>query len=85
LQGLAGNWHFYTMWAVVLSYLFLMPSLGFPVATALLLAIFFLLLEEKRWPWVIGLALSATFLIYVCFAIGLNVRLPLGILAPLVK
>jgi hypothetical protein len=71
------------MWAVVLGYLLLMPWLGFPLATAVLLATFFLLLGETRWPVVLGLALAVTLVIYAGFALGLNVRLPLGVLAPL--
>ena len=82
-RRLAGSWHFYAMWAVVLGYLLLMPWLGFPLATAVLLATFFLLLGETRWPVVLGLALAVTLVIYAGFALGLNVRLPLGVLAPL--
>jgi putative tricarboxylic transport membrane protein len=85
MEKIAGSWHFCTMWVIILAYLCFMPSLGFPVATALLLATFFFLLGEKRWQVVIGLALLATALIYACFALGLNVRLPLGVLEPLVK
>ncbi|MBI5578217.1 MAG: tripartite tricarboxylate transporter TctB family protein [Deltaproteobacteria bacterium] len=79
------DWHFYTIWAVILGYLVLMPSLGFPVATALLLAMFVSLLGEQRWWVVAGLALVATTVIYTGFALGLRVRLPLGVLEPLVK
>ena len=81
----AANWHFYTMWVVILCYLWLMPILGFPLATFLLLTAFVYLLGETRWHIVIGLALVATALIYVSFKMGLNVRLPLGILEPLFK
>jgi hypothetical protein len=82
-QRLAGAWHFYAMWTVVLGYLLLMPWVGFPLTTAVLLVLFFLLLGETRWPVVIGLALAVTIVIYAIFAFGLNVRLPLGVLAPL--
>ena len=85
LRWIVGNWHFYAMWVVILGYLVLMPSLGFPVATVLLLAAFVSLLGERRWWIIVGLALVATVLIYLGFARGLNVRLPLGVLASLVK
>lgn len=79
------NWHFYTIWAVILGYLVFMPSLGFPLATALLIAMFVFLLGEHRWWVVAGLALVATTVIYTGFALGLRVRLPLGVLESLVK
>jgi hypothetical protein len=78
-------WHTCVMWGVILVYLYVMPDLGFPVATALLLVAFFLLLGETRWHVVIGLALVTTLVIHLGFALGLNVRLPPGILQPLLK
>jgi hypothetical protein len=80
LSRVATGWHFFTMWAVILGYLWVMPDLGFPVATFLLLVAFIFLLGETRWHVVTGLAAAATILIYVSFKLGLNVRLPLGIL-----
>lgn len=77
--------HLGTMWVVLLGYLVLMPSLGFLVPTAVLLGTFFFLLGEKRWYKGIGLALVVTVLVYLGFAQGLGIRLPLGILAPLLK
>jgi putative tricarboxylic transport membrane protein len=85
VQWVAGNWHFYAMWAVILGYLLVMPSLGFPAATFGLLAAFVFLLGERRWWVVLGLALVATTLIYLGFARGLNVRLPLGVLSSLAR
>jgi hypothetical protein len=84
-RRLAGQWHFYAMWLVILAYLLLMPVLGFPAATAALLVGFLLLLGETRWRVVPGLALAVTLVIYLGFAWGLNVRLPLGVLEPLAK
>jgi putative tricarboxylic transport membrane protein len=84
-ESITRDWHFYTIWVVILGYLVLMPSLGFPVATALLLAMFVFLLGEQRWWVVAGLALVATTVIYTGFALGLRVRLPLGVLESLVK
>jgi putative tricarboxylic transport membrane protein len=80
LRRIAAGWHFYVMWAVILAYLWAMPDLGFPLATFLLLVAFIFLLGETRWHVVLGLAAAATILIYVSFRMGLNVRLPLGIL-----
>jgi len=83
--GITADWHFYSLWAVILAYLYLMPDLGWPVATAVLIAVFVFLLGEKRWPVILGMAIAATVLIYVGFKMGLNVRLPLGLLGPLFK
>jgi len=85
LGRLAANWHFLAMWAVILGYLWTMPELGFPLATFLLLGLFVWLLGETRWHVVVGLALAATVVIYVGFKMGLNVRLPLGVLEPWFK
>jgi hypothetical protein len=78
--GITREGHFGTMWIVLFGYLFAMPLLGFPLSTAVLLAAFFFLLGEKRWYVGIGLALIVTLLVYLCFAKGLAIRLPLGIL-----
>jgi hypothetical protein len=85
LGRLAAGWHFYTMWAVILGYLYVMPNLGFPLATFLLLVVFVFLLGEVRWHVILALSLAATTLIYVSFKLGLNVRLPLGVLEPWFK
>lgn len=83
--SITADWHFYSLWAVILAYLYLMPDLGWPVATAVLIAVFVFLLGEKRWSVILGMALAATILIYVGFKMGLNVRLPLGVLESLFK
>lgn len=85
LRRVAGDWHFYTLWVVILLYLWFMPALGFPLATVLLLAAFVFLLGETRWPVIAGMALVGTLVIYVCFKMGLNVRLPLGVIGPWFK
>jgi hypothetical protein len=79
------QWHLIALWVVVLAYLWFMPDLGFPLATFLLLAVFTYLLGEARWHVVLGLAVGATAVIYLVFKIGLNVRLPLGVLEFLFK
>lgn len=82
---LAAQWHFYAMWIVIVGYLALMPFVGFPVATFVLLAVFMFLLGEERWWLVGGLALAVTLVIHLGFGKGLNVRLPLGVLESLLK
>lgn len=77
---LAAGGHFLAMWALILGYLWSMPDMGFPLATFLLLGLFFRLLGETRWHVAVGLALASTILIFVSFKMGLNVRLPLGVL-----
>lgn len=74
---------FYAMWACILGYLALWPFLGFPLATFLLLVLFFRLMDETRWPVILGLSVVSTLVIYVIFAKGLGVKLGLGLLAPL--
>lgn len=85
ISRFAADRSFYGMWAVILAYLWFMPELGFPAATFVLLAIFIAMLGERRRHVVLGLALASSVLIYVAFKMGLNVRLPLGILEPLFK
>jgi hypothetical protein len=77
---IAAEWHLIAMWAVIIAYLWFMPDIGFPLSTLLLLVVFFWLLGETRWHVNLGLALAATVVIYVIFKVGLNVRLPLGVL-----
>jgi hypothetical protein len=84
-RRLAAHWHTGVMWGAILLYLLVMPELGFPLATVLLLTAFFMLLGETRWYVVLGLAVGVTLVIHVGFALGLNVRLPLGVLTPLAK
>jgi hypothetical protein len=79
-QRLVKDGRFYAMWVVTLGYLILWPILGFPIATFILLVIFFYLMDETRWPVIIGLSLVSTITIYIIFAKGLNVKLGLGLL-----
>jgi putative tricarboxylic transport membrane protein len=80
LTRISSEWHLVAMWAVIIAYLWFMPDIGFPLSTFLLLTVFFWLLGETRWMVVLGLALTSTVVIYVLFKMGLNVRLPLGVL-----
>ena len=83
--GLSVGARFYAMWAVLLAYLVLMPTLGFPVTTLAALGALFVLLGERRIAFAAGLSLAATVVMHLGFAKGLGVRLPLGILEPLWK
>ena len=78
---LAAHGRFYGLWAVILGFLAVMPHLGFPVAAALALALQFRLLGERRWPVAAGLAVATTAVLHLAFALGLGVRLPLGVLS----
>lgn len=82
-QRLVTDIRFYAMWAIILGYLVLWPVLGFPIATFLLLVVFFYLMDETRWAVVLSLSLASTLAIYIIFAKGLNVKLGLGLLAHL--
>jgi putative tricarboxylic transport membrane protein len=73
-------WRFFLMWGLLIAYVFLMPGLGFVISSAVLLAALFFLLGEKRWYLGIPIALVFTIGIYMAFAKGLHIRLPLGIL-----
>ncbi len=82
---LAAHGRFYALWAVVLGFLALMPHVGFPVGAAVALALMFRLLGERRWPVCAGLAAAASAVLHLAFAVGLGVRLPLGVLSFLGK
>lgn len=73
-------WRFFFMWSLLITYVFLLPVLGFVISSAVLLASFFFLLGEKRWYLGISISLVFTIVIYIAFAKGLQIRLPLGVL-----
>ena len=74
---------FVALWLIILAYLIVWPLLGFPLATCILLILFFYLMEERRWPVLIALSLSISAALYFLFSKGLNVKLGLGVLAAL--
>lgn len=82
---LAVHGRFVGLWATLLGYFVFMPELGFPLGSALALAAMTRLLGEKRWAVVLGGAVAVTTVLYVAFAFGLGVRLPLGVLSFLGK
>lgn len=79
-RRLLKGWRFFLMWGLLIGYVFLLPSVGFVICSAVLLAVFFFLLGEKRWYLGIPISLVFTIGIYIAFAKGLQIRLPLGVL-----
>jgi hypothetical protein len=77
----SGRWHFYLIWALLLSYVFVMPHLGFVASSSVLLLALFLLLGERHWYVAAPLAIGFSLAIHYAFAKGLQIRLPAGILA----
>jgi len=84
-RWLLKGWRFFLMWGLLIAYVFLMPSLGFLISSAVLLTALFLLLGERRWYFSLLIALVFTVGIYIGFARGLQVRLPLGILEGILR
>ena len=82
---LAAHGRFYGLWAVILGFLAALPQLGFPIAAGVALALLFRLLGEARWLVCAGLAVAAAAVLHLAFAVGLGVRLPLGVLSHLGK
>jgi len=82
---LARHGRFVALWAVILAYLAFMPEIGFPIATFAALSALFALLGERRVAVVAGLSLATTVVLYLGFAKGLGVRLPVGVLERLVS
>ena len=73
-------WRFFLLWGLLIAYVFLLPVLGFVISSAVLLATLFFLLGEQRWYLGIPISLILTIGIYIAFAKGLQIRLPLGVL-----
>lgn len=62
------------------AYAYLLPLLGFPLVTAVLLLILFRSVEPQRWLVAIAGSLLATAASYLLFARVLGTQLPLGTL-----
>lgn len=84
--GLAGLWAG-ARWrpvpyvvALLAIYAWLLPWLGFPILTVLLLAVLFKSIEPQRWSVAILGALAATGASWLLFARWLGTQLPLGTL-----
>lgn len=84
--GLAGLWAG-ARWrpvpvvvALLALYAFLLPWLGFPLLTVLLLTVLFKAIEPQRWSVAILGAIVATAVSWLVFARWLGTQLPLGTL-----
>jgi putative tricarboxylic transport membrane protein len=61
-------------------YTFLLPWLGYLIATFLLMLFFFTFLKKMRWWVVLGYSLSVILISYLVFGVWLLVQFPRGIL-----
>ncbi len=59
-------------------YIAVLPFLGVILATPLCLVVYFLYFELRNWFWIIGLSVSMTVIVYLCFAKLMMVPLPMG-------
>jgi hypothetical protein len=65
----------------VVAYLLLLKPLGYHIATPLLMAVLFYLLEVRNVLWLVGLALATSIVAALFFEKLLNVVLPVGMFA----
>ena len=73
------------IWALgaFVTYLVVLPGLGFIWATAPFFAVLMVLFGEKRWLWVAIGSIGTTVFLYVLFRHGFSVFLPRGVLPDL--
>lgn len=62
--------------AAILVYIVMMPYLGFLISTAIFLAGMIWFLGERKWWMILLLSVISTGVLYVIFAVFLNVMLP---------
>jgi putative tricarboxylic transport membrane protein len=75
----AGRWGRATATlGALLVYALLLEKIGFAVATVLLIAFLFRVVEPQRWPIALGGALATVVVCHVLFRVWLGVRLPIG-------
>ncbi len=72
---------FFTLLAISFAYVLLLPTLGFLIATPVLLGAVIRLMGLRAWGPLIGTALGTTVALYLVFGRALHVLLPLGPLA----
>ena len=83
-RGLAGLWDGLAWWKIpyaavlLLMYAWLLPWVGFPVVTVLLLLILFKTIEPQSWTVAIIGALISTIIAYLVFDRWLGTQLPVG-------
>ena len=70
---------FFTLFAMILIYLAVMPYLGFYVASVLFMSASLIFLRVKLWQAVLA-EIAIMVLVYCAFTLFLEVRLPAGIL-----
>ncbi|MBQ6776091.1 MAG: tripartite tricarboxylate transporter TctB family protein [Synergistaceae bacterium] len=70
---------FFTLFAMILIYLAVMPYLGFYVASVLFMSASLIFLRVKLWQAVLA-EIAIIALVYCAFTLFLEVRLPAGIL-----
>lgn len=64
--------------AVLVIYAFLLPRIGFVLATPVLVAGAIWLLGLRQWGYLVGTAVGVTAVLYLVFARTLHVLLPMG-------
>jgi len=64
--------------ALMVAYAFLMPRVGFLIATPVLLGAVIRILGLRNWTTLVGTALGVTVVLYVIFGRALHVLLPMG-------
>jgi putative tricarboxylic transport membrane protein len=77
-KGLLWKKTILTLGALLL-YAFLLESLGYILATFLLMFFLFRAIETQRWPVVILGSVVTSFITYIVFRLWLQVQLPLGL------
>lgn len=77
-KGLRWEKILYTL-AALLLYSFLLESLGYILATFLLLLFLFRAIESQRWPVVISGSVVTSLFTYALFKLWLQVQLPVGL------
>ena len=72
--------HVFVFIVIGIIYIILLQMIGVMIATPLCLLSFFIYFEVRSWPWMIGLSLGTTIVIYLSFAKLMMVPLPMGFL-----
>lgn len=67
--------------AVLALYSLILESVGYPIATFVVVLFMLQVTEPHRWPLALGMALLAAGGSYVVFAVWLDVPLPVGLFA----
>jgi putative tricarboxylic transport membrane protein len=68
----------FPVFGLMLSWVGLLPYLGFPMVTPLLLAGVMWILGHRRWRSLVAVSLGVTLALYLVFVRALNVLVPMG-------